>query len=40
LADKRTAELQVQRMADMVAKRASDSTLTKLPTPPAAPAAK
>jgi hypothetical protein len=35
MADKRTAEFQVQRMADMVAKRANDSTLTKLPTPPA-----
>ncbi len=39
-AAKHTAEFQVQRMADMVAKRASDSSLTKLPTPPAAPAAK
>ncbi|ATC62718.1 hypothetical protein CMV30_01340 [Nibricoccus aquaticus] len=40
MVDKRTAEFQVQRMADMVAKRASDSTMTKLPTPPPAPAAK
>lgn len=39
IADKHTAEFQVQRMADMVAKRANDSTLTKLPTPPPAPAA-
>jgi hypothetical protein len=34
LIDKRNAELQVQRMAEMVAKRANESTLTKLPTPP------
>jgi len=40
MVDKRTAEFQVQRMADMVAKRASDSTMAKLPTPPPAPAAK
>lgn len=40
LVDKRTAEFQVQRMADMVAKRANDSSLTKVPTPPATPAAK
>lgn len=38
LIDKRTAEFQVQRMAEMVAKRASDSSMTKLPTPPAPPA--
>jgi hypothetical protein len=36
LVDKRTAEFQVQRMADMVAKRANDSTLTKVSAPPVA----
>jgi hypothetical protein len=34
LIEKRNAELQVQRMAEMVAKRANDSTLAKLPPPP------
>lgn len=35
--EKRNAELQVQRMTEMVSKRAADSSLTKLPdlTPPA-----
>jgi len=40
LIDKRNAELQVQRMADMVAKRANESTLAKSPTPPPAAPAK
>jgi len=40
MVDKRTAEFQVQRMADMVAKRANDSTLTKLRAPPATTPAK
>jgi hypothetical protein len=35
MVDKRTAEFQVQRMAEMVAKRANESAMTKLPTPPA-----
>lgn len=34
MVDKRTAEFQVQRMADMVAKRANDSVLTKMQAPP------
>jgi hypothetical protein len=37
--DKRNAELQVQRMAEMVAKRANESTMTKLPTPTVSPTA-
>lgn len=37
MVDKRTAEFQVQRMADMVAKRANDSVLTKVQAPPAVP---
>ncbi len=32
--EKRTAELQVQRMAEIVAQRTNKSTLTQLPTPP------
>ena len=32
---RRNAELEVLRMAEMVAKRATDSSLTKLPPPPA-----
>ncbi len=39
-ANKRTAEIEVQRMAQMVAKRASESTLTQMPAPPAAPTRK
>jgi Uncharacterized conserved protein len=39
-ANKRTAEIEVQRMAQMVAKRASESTLTQMPTPPAQPTRK
>jgi hypothetical protein len=38
LIDKHNAEFQVQRMAEMVAKRASESTLTKMPAPPTTPA--
>lgn len=32
---KRNAELEIQRMTDMVAKRAADSSLARVPTPPA-----
>lgn len=34
--NKRNAELEIQRMTDMIAKRASDSSLTRLPPPPVA----
>lgn len=32
--DKRNAEMEIQRMTDMIAKRAADSTLTRMPPPP------
>lgn len=35
--EKRNAELEIQRMTDMIAKKAADSALTRLPPPPPAP---
>ena len=37
---KRNAELEEQRLTEMIARRATESSMTKLPPPPAPPAAK
>jgi hypothetical protein len=34
---KRNAELEIQRMTDMIAKKAAESSLTRMPPPPPAP---
>jgi hypothetical protein len=36
--DRRTAELEIQRTTDMIARKAADSAMTKMPPPPPPPA--